>query len=120
MLTEKQAEIYKDELAEIKPTLKKYATTQEKQEKHIKKLEELYEIFSEYNATLRYLNKYDFSDMINFVLEKIGSDNELKSHYAEQFQFIMLDEYQDTNNAQNMIIDEVLSVTDESPNIMTV
>lgn len=120
ILTEKQAEIYKEELAEIKPTLKKYATTQEKQEKHIKKLEELYEIFSEYNATLRYLNKYDFSDMINFVLEKIGSDNELKSHYAEQFQFIMLDEYQDTNNAQNMIIDEILSVTDESPNIMTV
>ncbi len=119
-LTEKQAEIYKEELAEIKPTLKKYATTQEKQEKHIKKLEELYEIFSEYNATLRYLNKYDFSDMINFVLEKIQTDNELKHHYAEQFQFIMLDEYQDTNNAQNMIIDQILSVTDELPNIMTV
>lgn len=120
VLTQKQAEIYEQELSEIKPTLKKYETTKEKQEKHIQKLEELHEIFSEYNATLRYLNKYDFSDMINFVLEKIQSDNELKSHYAEAFQFIMLDEYQDTNNAQNMIIDEILSVTDELPNIMTV
>ena len=120
ILTQKQEEIYKQELSEIKPTLKKYITTQEKQEKHITKLEELYELFSQYNSTLRYLNKYDFSDMINFVLEKIQSDNELKSHYAEQFQFIMLDEYQDTNNAQNMIIDEILSVTDDLPNIMTV
>lgn len=120
ILTKKQKEIYSEELSEIKPTLKKYETTKEKQAKHIQKLEELYEIFSEYNSTLRYLNKYDFSDMINFVLEKLETDNELKHHYAEQFQFIMLDEYQDTNNAQNMIIDHILSVTDEKPNIMTV
>ncbi|MGB2111243.1 MAG: UvrD-helicase domain-containing protein [Patescibacteria group bacterium] len=119
-MTQKQAEIYEEELAQIKPTLKKYETTKEKQQKHIQKLEELHEIFSLYNATLRYLNKYDFSDMINFVLEKITDDNELKSHYAEAFQFIMLDEYQDTNNAQNMIIDQILSVNDELPNIMTV
>ena len=120
IMTQKQAEIYEEELAQIKPTLKKYETTKEKQQKHIQKLEELHEIFSQYNATLRYLNKYDFSDMINFVLEKITDDNELKSHYAEAFQFIMLDEYQDTNNAQNMIIDQILSVNDELPNIMTV
>ena len=120
IMTQKQAETYEEELAQIKPTLKKYETTKEKQQKHIQKLEELHEIFSQYNATLRYLNKYDFSDMINFVLEKITDDNELKSHYAEAFQFIMLDEYQDTNNAQNMIIDQILSVNDELPNIMTV
>jgi DNA helicase-2/ATP-dependent DNA helicase PcrA len=57
--------------------------------------------------------------MINFVLEKLEQDQELREHYAEEFQFIMLDEYQDTNNAQNQIIDLILSVADE-PNIMTV
>jgi DNA helicase-2/ATP-dependent DNA helicase PcrA len=57
--------------------------------------------------------------MINFVLEKLEQDQELREHYAESFQFIMLDEYQDTNNAQNQIIDLILSVADE-PNIMTV
>jgi DNA helicase-2/ATP-dependent DNA helicase PcrA len=57
--------------------------------------------------------------MINFVLEKLEQDQELRAHYAEEFQFIMLDEYQDTNNAQNQIIDLMLSVADE-PNIMTV
>jgi DNA helicase-2/ATP-dependent DNA helicase PcrA len=58
--------------------------------------------------------------MINFVLEKIQNDKELKHHYAEKFQFIMLDEYQDTNDAQNRIIDEILSVSEDEPNIMTV
>jgi len=58
--------------------------------------------------------------MINFVLEKMKDDEELKHHYAERFQFIMLDEYQDTNDAQNQIIDMILSVSEDEANIMTV
>jgi DNA helicase II / ATP-dependent DNA helicase PcrA len=58
--------------------------------------------------------------MINFVLEKMKDDEELKHYYAEKFQFIMLDEYQDTNDAQNQIIDMILSVSEDEPNIMTV
>jgi DNA helicase-2/ATP-dependent DNA helicase PcrA len=58
--------------------------------------------------------------MINFVLEKMQEDDELKQHYAEKFTFIMLDEYQDTNDAQNKIIDMILSISDDKPNIMTV
>lgn len=117
---EKQRLKYEEELAEIKPTLKKYETTRLKQEKHILKLEELIIFFDRYQQFLRANSYYDFNDMINFVLEKIKQDDELKFHYAEQFQFIMLDEYQDTNDAQNQIIDEILSVSEEKPNIMTV
>ena len=117
---ENQVKIYKEELSEIKPTLKKYETSKIKQEKHIKKLEELTIIFEEYNNYLRENWKYDFNDMINFVLEKFMEDDELKYYYAEQFQFIMLDEYQDTNNAQNEIINTILSVSEEKPNIMVV
>jgi len=47
--------------------------------------------------------------MINFVLEKFRVDEDLVYHYAEKFQFIMLDEYQDTNNAQNEIISLILN-----------
>jgi DNA helicase-2/ATP-dependent DNA helicase PcrA len=57
--------------------------------------------------------------MINFVLEKFESEKELRQFYAETFQFIMLDEYQDTNNAQNKIIDLILSEALDA-NIMTV
>ncbi len=117
---EKQREAYSEELAEIKPTLKKYETTKASQEKHILKLEELVIIFEAYNAYLRKESKYDFNDMINFALDKFRDDEELRLYYAEKFHFIMLDEYQDTNNAQNQIINYILSVNTEAKNIMVV
>lgn len=117
---EKQVEEYALELAEIKPTLKKYATTEEKQAKHIAKLKELRVIYELYYNALRKRELYDFNDMIQFVLEKLQTNESLKAHYAEQFQFIMLDEYQDTNNAQNQIISLILSVCEDRPNIMVV
>lgn len=124
LLIEKQSEKYIDELNEIKPTLKKYENTRIKNENHINKLNELNLIYDEYNKYLRENSKYDFNDMINFVLEKFQKDEDLRYYYAEKFQFIMLDEYQDTNNAQNQIIDLILSVwvneNEAWPNIMVV
>ena len=117
---EHQIDIYSEELSEIKPTLKKYEITKAKQEKHIAKLKELAIVFTAYNSYLRKSSLYDFNDMINFVVEKFRTDSELTNHYAEQYQFIMLDEYQDTNNAQNEIIKSILSVSEEDPNIMVV
>jgi len=111
---------YEEELANIKPTLKKYETTKIKQKKHIKKLEELKIIFTEYKKYLNEKSLYDFNDMINFVLEKFKQDIELREYYAEKYQFIMIDEFQDTNNAQNQIMDLILSVSKENPNIMVV
>ena len=86
---------------------------------HIAKLEELLLLYRCYQTYLRENNLYDFSDMINFVVETMKIDEDLKSYYAEKYQFIMLDEYQDTNNAQNNIINLILSVS-EDKNIMVV
>jgi len=79
-------------------------------DKHINKLSELNFIYKLY---LEYLNKnslYDFSDMINFVVDRFRKDEDLKLQIAEKYQFLMLDEYQDTNNPQNEIMDLILSV----------
>jgi len=108
-LTKDQEKTYAEELSEIKPSLKKYENTRLKQEKHILKLKELDILFNTYNKYLRENWKYDFNDMINFVLEKLRTDEDLSYYYAEKFQFIMLDEYQDTNNAQNEIIKLITS-----------
>ena len=105
VLIKKQEESYAQELSEIKPTLKKYETTKEKQQKHIAKLCELQHIYTLYNTQLKKASQYDFNDMINFVLEKFRDDTTLRLHYAEIYQFIMLDEYQDTNNPQNLRAD---------------
>ena len=121
-LIEEQKQIHQQELDDIKPkkdgTLpKKYETIKAKNEKHIGKLEELAIMFENYNHHLRQRGLYDFNDMINFVLEKMKTDDDLRYYYAEKFQFIMIDEYQDTNNAQNEIVDIILSTEqDESEN----
>ena len=53
--------------------------------------------------------------MINFVLERFRDDENLRAFYAETYQYIMLDEYQDTNNPQNEIIDLILSYSSLCP-----
>ncbi|MDD5213659.1 MAG: ATP-dependent DNA helicase [Candidatus Gracilibacteria bacterium] len=99
-------------------TTKTFANKEETTRKQIAKLYELREIYREFNTYCRTNSLYDFSDLISFVLEKITSDEELKYYYMERFQFVMIDEYQDTNNAQNKILSEI--VGNDSPNIMTV
>ncbi len=128
-LIEDQKKIHQEELDEIKPKKdgslpKKYETTKIRWEKLVGKLQELSIVFERYNSYLRENGLYDFNDMINFVLEKMKIDDDLRYYYAEKFQFIMIDEYQDTNNAQNEIVDIILSteLTDEDAgwNIMVV
>lgn len=123
-----QEKVYEEELSNIKPKKswelpKKYETSKASFEKHIKKLNELLIIYDEYNKYLRSNSKYDFSDMINFVLEVFKKDEDLRYYYSEKYQYIMLDEYQDTNNPQNTIIDLILQTSvknSQNPNIMVV
>jgi DNA helicase-2/ATP-dependent DNA helicase PcrA len=58
--------------------------------------------------------------MINFVTTKFENDYEILAYYAEKFQFIMIDEFQDTNNSQNKVIDLILNYFPEEQNIMVV
>jgi len=88
-------------------------------DKHIWKLKELNNIYKDYQDFLKQNELYDFADMINFVVEKLEQNEDLRSYYAEKYQFLMLDEYQDTNNPQNKIMDLILSVW-EQKNIMVV
>lgn len=86
---------------------------------HIAKLTELNLLYRAYQQHLKDNNLYDFSDMINFAVDKMRIDEELTSYYAEKYQFIMLDEYQDTNNPQNEIMNLIIWVGEEK-NIMVV
>lgn len=103
---------------QVKNKTTKTFANKEETRKQIAKLYELREIYREFNNYCRVNSMYDFSDLITFVLEKIKIDEELKYYYMERFQFVMIDEYQDTNNAQNEILATI--IWDENPNIMTV
>jgi len=63
--------------------------------------------------------RYDFDDMILWVIDFLSSHPFALLRYQEQYQYIMVDEYQDTNKAQNELILLIASYWD-SPNLMVV
>jgi DNA helicase-2/ATP-dependent DNA helicase PcrA len=76
--------------------------------------------FDRFQELLKKRNRYDFDDMINWVIRAFeDKDNNLKARYQEQYQYILVDEYQDTSGTQNRIV-ELLCDYWEQPNIFVV
>lgn len=57
-------------------------------------------VYREYQATLRKNNALDFDDLIVKTVELFQNYPNVLEYYQERFQYIMVDEYQDTNTAQ--------------------
>jgi DNA helicase-2/ATP-dependent DNA helicase PcrA len=77
--------------------------------------------FKTYQQLLRDAHRYDFDDMINWVIKIFGDHIEVLLKYQEQFQYILVDEYQDTSGSQNKIVELLISFWQhESPNIFVV
>jgi len=72
-----------------------------------------------YQKKLAQTGQYDYADMIIFVAEKLKKDKELLSYFQEKFQYILVDEYQDTNSAQNEIV-RLLARFYSEPNLFVV
>ncbi|MCA9378953.1 ATP-dependent helicase [Candidatus Dojkabacteria bacterium] len=80
---------------------------------------ELAEIYALYQEALKEQGLYDYEDMILFLIDQFQKDDELLAHYQERYLYVLVDEYQDTNGAQNEII-KLLGSFDKSPNIFAV
>lgn len=95
----------------------------EKNLKLFPKQKELVHVYREYQKILRGSKLYDFEDMILRVINQFENDRELLAEYQEESLYILADEYQDTNAAQNKIL-ELLSKTPEgyqkNPNLFVV
>ena len=89
--------------------------------KDISKWKELHQLYVAYQEELKNRNRYDYDDMITYVVEAFTDDDELLAKYQEQYQFILGDEYQDTNSAQNEVIRLLTSFEYiENPNVFVV
>lgn len=75
--------------------------------------------FDHFQTLMRKRNRYDFDDMINWVLQAFNENKILLSKYQEQFQYILVDEYQDTSGTQNKLVENLISFWD-TPNIFVV
>lgn len=77
------------------------------------------QLFDNYNAALFKLQRYDYNDMIQWVLKKFTLDQGFLLNYQERYLYILVDEYQDTNGSQNDILYSLISY-DEQPNVFVV
>lgn len=62
------------------------------------------EVYAEYQRQLHSCNALDFDDLIFKTVELFQSCPEVLEYYQDRFQFIMVDEYQDTNTAQFKLV----------------
>ena len=76
-------------------------------------------ILDDYNAELRRQSALDFGDIILMVLELFETAPDILEKYQNKFKYIMVDEFQDTNNAQMQFL-KMLTRGCESPNICCV
>src|SRR5208282_6407136 len=58
-----------------------------------------------YIARKRATNAMDFDDLLALWLKLLQENAEVREHYQRRFQFILVDEYQDTNKLQGDLID---------------
>ena len=84
------------------------------------KLSAAIDVYEKYVNTLSERSLFDYDDMILSVIQACESHPELRANLQEQFQFIMVDEFQDTNLAQLRLLFNLTSENDDNPNIMAV
>src|SRR5690606_36095234 len=75
--------------------------------------------FNRYQQMMREMNRYDFDDMISWILDAFRNDPDFLLTYQEKYQYVLVDEYQDTSGSRNELIRLLISYWD-TPNIFVV
>lgn len=66
--------------------------------------EKIAEIYSLYQKKLKENNSLDFDDIINFTINILTENPDILEYYSDKFNYVLVDEYQDTNKAQFTLI----------------
>lgn len=84
--------------------------------KRLMELAELYELYQNY---LESHGLFDFNDMIEAPIKYLENDIDFRRKIAQNYLYIMVDEYQDTNPSQTRLL-ELIADEQESPAVMAV
>ncbi|MCB9801761.1 MAG: ATP-dependent helicase [Pseudomonadales bacterium] len=114
-LNQSEVQRYEEQLAkkETKTLRSAYQTVTGRQR-------ELLAAYTAYQQQLHATNRFDFEDMIMLVADSFHQHPDLLVQYQEELQYIHVDEYQDTNTAQNQVLDALSSFWGEQANIFAV
>ncbi len=63
-----------------------------------------YEVYLEYNLKLKKNNSVDFDDLLRLPVLLFQQNPDVLEHYQNKFQYILIDEYQDTNEVQYKLV----------------
>jgi DNA helicase-2/ATP-dependent DNA helicase PcrA len=80
-------------------------------------LEQIRDVHARYEKKKKNTNSMDFDDLLEKTLRMLKEHEHIADFYRRQFQFILVDEYQDTNKIQADFIDTLAS---EHRNVMVV
>jgi len=70
----------------------------------VKEFRKLEFIFEHYNRRVKDSNAMDFDDILIHALNLLKDERQIRTAYQDLFQYILLDEHQDSNSIQNAII----------------
>ncbi len=80
-------------------------------------IEQIKDVHGRYERKKKATNSLDFDDLLEKTLRMLKEHEEIAQFYRRQFQFVLVDEYQDTNKIQADFIDTLAS---EHRNVMVV
>ncbi len=91
----------------------------DKTTQNLQKQSHLQQIYQQYQQELSAQSLVDYDDMILKVISVLQNTPTLLSEIQEKYQYILVDEFQDTNNSQYQIIN-LISSSQSNPNLFVV
>lgn len=76
-------------------------------------------LYPRYNEMMAAESRYNFDDMILWVLDAFDKNKNLLLDYQERYQYFLVDEFQDTSRSQNLLLQHLTSYW-EVPNLFVV
>lgn len=110
--------IYKRAWGDFKAGDRKIEKINDEKER-MEKLRAAVNEFDRFQLLMRDHSRYDFDDMINWVIASFEENESLLRRYQEKFLYILVDEYQDTSGTQNRLVQLLINYWDK-PNVFVV
>ena len=117
-LPAKEGFFYKKKYKEFKASDPKPAKIAEEQEK-MEMLRAAANLYPRYNEMMAAESRYNFDDMILWVLDAFDKNKNILLDYQERYQYFLVDEFQDTSRSQNLLLQHLTSYWDV-PNLFVV
>ena len=102
---------FSNQVSNLKNELIDHETFAQQASNHQEKT--LAEAYSDYQRRLRRANAFDFDDLISSTVAVLQLFPDVAEHYHRRFRHVLVDEYQDTNHAQYVLVNELVGRGDD-------